>query len=886
MKKALAALVAALVVLAAAVYFFVARPLLRPSEVTAVAERALVADDLLALAAVNVKQAVFIEKWLLGAPRATPVADTAPRPVADRSLVDHLRAAGVDPRHDVDAALFALYPADGATARHAMILIGRFNPAALNGYLGRELAATPRPGAAPASFTVARIDAATCRPGATWAVTVTPEWIAFSDPASHAALLARLAGGSAGGAGTAERLAWWRGLSRGDVAAVGLPGLERLESGATQPFARGGAKALAAQTEPFGRAYAGLGVKTVPPQGVLRLVLDAKDPARGREKVREWERALAESRARWKDSVPTVAALYDSLRVHGDGARSTLEFTVDRTLASNAQRAVNELVTLALGGFGIRVDPPGGAAPAERIDPEPVAFVPSVTPGALPGYDPQAQFAEEVDQVQGPFGVRVDELRLGPGSDPSSPAGPPSGLPAGLEIVVEGFAGELPNVGGSEDRVRLFVDSVKGAGGHELLRPEACGRERNDRPAPFQSAGGKRLRARKTVRLVAGADPRAVQSVAGHVQLRLPTRTEVVTLASPRAGAVAERGGAVFTVTALEPGRVSYQVTGARSRLLLFRALNAKGQPLASPGAFSSEFMFGEGVSGQRQYSGEISRLEIVFAADEETMDLPFTLTSFVPAGRSAGAAIDRTPPFRPYGLRDLQREFPRPRGAGPLEPFELTLDRVQSFFGLRLDLTLKSPPVPNFERGFTSGVFRMTRIELADGTALTPPAPDPARPGPSRSRWEQAVRFTGSPKDGRLSTPLVLYVESKVRPEDVKAVKGTLTLQLPRTLQTISLGDLTVGEHAERGDLAVTVVARGRHGLTLATSRDGDRVRYVRLLGADGQAVAYWSPDITEAPNGAWRFGLSPQSPAVKAEVVLADQVDRADYPVTLTPR
>ena len=237
MKKALAALAAALVVLAAALYFFVARPLLRPSEVTAVAERALVADDLLVLAAVNVKQAVFIEKWLLGVPPATPVA--APPPTAaDRSLLDHLRAGGVDPRHDVDAALFALYPADGATARHAMILVGRFNPAALNGYLTRELGAAPRPGATPASFTVARLDAATCQPGATWAVTAAREWIAFSDPGSHAALVARLAAARAGG-GADERLAWWRGLSRGDVAGVGLPGLERLESGATQSFARG-----------------------------------------------------------------------------------------------------------------------------------------------------------------------------------------------------------------------------------------------------------------------------------------------------------------------------------------------------------------------------------------------------------------------------------------------------------------------------------------------------------------------------------------------------------------------------------------------------------------------------------------------------------------------
>ena len=117
MKKVLAAVVAVLVLLGAGLYFFVARPLLRPSEVTAVAERALATDDLLLLAAVNVKQAVFLEKWLLGSPRATTVAATPPPAVADRSLLDHLRAAGVDPRHDVDHALYALYPADRPRSR-------------------------------------------------------------------------------------------------------------------------------------------------------------------------------------------------------------------------------------------------------------------------------------------------------------------------------------------------------------------------------------------------------------------------------------------------------------------------------------------------------------------------------------------------------------------------------------------------------------------------------------------------------------------------------------------------------------------------------------------------------------------------------------------------
>jgi HAMP domain-containing protein len=522
MKKVLAALVAALVVLGAALYLFVARPLLRPSEVTAVAERAVATDDLLLLAGINVKQAVFLERWFLGSPRVTPVAGSPPPAVVDRTLLDHLRTAGVGTRHDVAYALYALYPADGSAPRHAVILVGRFNPAAINAYLIRELAATPRPGPGPAAFTVTRIDPATCQPGASWVVTVAREWIVLADPISHPTLLSRLASAPDG---SSERLGWWRGLAREDVASVGVPGLEQLESGATQPFAKGGAKALAGEAAAFGRVYLGVGVKTVPPQGVLRVVVDAKDAARGAEKIRAWEQTLNESRSRWKDTMPSVPALYDSVRVRTAGPRSTIEFTVDRTLAANSQRVVDELLAAAFGGLGVRVNPPSGQPPAERIDTEPIAFVPAITPAALPAYDPQAQFAEEVDQIQGPFGLRLGELRLG--------ADPAAGQPPGLQIVVEGFANEVPNVGASEDRVRLFVDSVKATGGQELLRPETCGRERNNQPATFKSAGGRRLRAGKTVRLIAGADPKALQSVTGRVQLRLPTRTEVVTLAHP-----------------------------------------------------------------------------------------------------------------------------------------------------------------------------------------------------------------------------------------------------------------------------------------------------------------------------------------------------------------
>ena len=73
---------------------------------------------------------------------------------------------------------------------------------------------------------------------------------------------------------------------------------------------------------------------------------------------------------------------------------------------------------------------------------------------------------------------------------------------------------------------------------------------------------------------------------------------------------------------------------------------------------------------------------------------------------------------------------------------------------------------------------------------------------------------------------------------------------------------------------------------MTLQTNRDGERVYYIRLIGADGQALAFSGPNITEAPDSAWRFELSLLSPPARAEIIVASEVEQKSYPVTLTPK
>src|SRR5690348_1160977 len=177
MRRTLFVGIAGLLALAAGVYLVIVRPAMLPSRDTPRAEQALAAPDLVLLAGVNVKQAVFLEKWFLGSPIPEPAQVENVPAVADRTLLDHLRAAGVTPRGDLDQLFFALYRPKNAVMRRAIVLLGRFDAAAIAGYLTRELKAVARAEGGRTVYDVTRPDPTTCEPTATWAIAVDSGWI-------------------------------------------------------------------------------------------------------------------------------------------------------------------------------------------------------------------------------------------------------------------------------------------------------------------------------------------------------------------------------------------------------------------------------------------------------------------------------------------------------------------------------------------------------------------------------------------------------------------------------------------------------------------------------------------------------------------------------------
>src|SRR5260370_36432842 len=327
MKKALIGVLAALLVVAAGFYAVVVRPLISPAAQTFAAEAALATPDLILLAAVNVRQAVFLGRWYLGAPADATGTARAAGPAAERTMLEHLAAARVDMRRDVEHVLYGLYPATERGVRHAVVIVGQFDVPSLEQYVARDLRGTPRPDGGRTSYEVRCVDPDRCENATTWMITVDPRWILISDPAAPAPLLPRLTQIPA--ADEAE-LAWWQPLAHSDVLSVGIWRPPAAPHTDTTPMLHASALPAVAQAADVEHLYLGLGAKTVPPSGPLRLVLDAADPARLRQTVEDWERALRQSRAQWAQVAPSLGPLFDSLSLQPTRTRQTIEFTVDR----------------------------------------------------------------------------------------------------------------------------------------------------------------------------------------------------------------------------------------------------------------------------------------------------------------------------------------------------------------------------------------------------------------------------------------------------------------------------------------------------------------------------------------------------------------------------
>jgi hypothetical protein len=530
-------------------------------------------------------------------------------------------------------------------------------------------------------------------------------------------------------------------------------------------------------------------------------------------------------------------------------------------------RIPQEIINLISPGTGLRLNSGSNAAQAERIDENPLRFMPAIDSNALPPYQAEPPFLAEADTVSGPFGIFLSAVELASETD------------GGLQLTVSGVHRGIPNLGAGKKRVQLYIEQVTDADGNELLREETCGKERNSLPADLDSPGfNNSAKGEKTVRLKAGVRHADVQRIAGRVDLLLPVQTETLKLEAIDNETSVDRDGLRVALQRSADDTLSYKVYGDVRRLLAVRGLNAAGQPLSPTSSMSGGFLFGEGSSVSQSFAGKVVAAELVLATRDVKKSFPFVLNSVRPTPSNRESKHDAVN-IEAYSLAQLAQEF----NAAPLlpdeaadwlaesatGPFRLALTRLdKSMFGLRTAYTLYAPPIPGLAESLSALVFEVSSIENAAGENLLANAPqlEPVKlrqygRDHSLLQGELAVRFEDMPED------------------KVTRIEGHVHLSVPRRVDTVSIEAVEVGAQVSIGGETVTLNRLDDKGFSLDFGARRPAVVAVNAFNDRGDAIWMPHPQLKEEDER-WVGVFPVHGAAARIDLLLAAESEQQRYP------
>jgi len=826
-------------------------------------EDALATDELVALGSVSIEHAVRLEAAFMGTPDTSGAA-------AQGLLTDtpfaRLQSAGIDPRRDLRHMVVALYLGAGEEPGYALAVLGNFDKTRVLASLKDEYEVGPAPNGQAGVWQIRKQDIDSCEWSRPWNLFVSGGLIIAADPERMPAMLARF-----GERATAQRrLEHWREFRDDQLGSLAFFVPENAPSTGNR-FIQQPVNQAHDALDAFNEVYFGMGVSPLPFRAQLELMMASEDAQAASTVAAGWQAALDASKQRWGEQMPTVARLHDSLEVSDDSGALHVTASVDKAWLQDAANIPQEFMSMLFSGFGMSMSSPNGAAaPQERIDENPDRFLAEIAADSLPAYQPDPPFVPEADTTSGPFGIQLSAVELSDQDD------------AGLELTLTATHRGIPNLGDGGQRVQLYVESVSDAQGNELMREEICGKERNTLPADVdQSHFNNSRQGEKTVRLKAGTSQADIHRIRGRVELLLPLKTESVQLASLDQEQSVDRDGVRVVVERSSSDTLSYKIYGDSRRVLALRGLNSAAQPLAGTSSMSGGFLFGEGLSKSQSFAGQVTAAELVLATSDVEKQFPFELERTRPRV-SQNESKHEPASVSPYSLAQLQREF-KTAPALPADtkdiraeittgPFRITLDRVQSFFGLQAGFKVYAPPVPGLTDNLGALALEVTAIENAAGENLV-----------EGKQQSDVLRLSEDWQDkSRLQGQVNLRFETKAEADDIHKLKGALQLRLPRNVQSVMIDNMTVGTQLGEGDSTVTLKRIDDKGFSLDFGNHQPALVAVNAYNAQGDNLWVPHPRI-ENKDGRWLGRFDTHGTFEKIELLLATEQDETAFPFEL---
>ena len=823
------------------------------------AENALTTNDLLALGSISIRQAVRLEASFVGAPDTKGASEQG---LLTDTPFAQLQATGIDPRSDLQQLVFALYQRGEEKPGYALAVLGKFDKNKVLAGLKNAYELTPVTDIHPDVWQMRKQDIDNCNWSTPQNIFISSDVIMITELGHMAKLISRL-DTQADAQRSLENWREFRGNKIGSIAAF-MP--EKIPN-TGNPFIQKPVSEAYSKLNAFNEIYLGFGLWPIPIQAQLSMLFTGNDANAAENVASEWQSALNDSKAQWGQQMPTVARLYDALSIEHDQEALSLKASVDKLWLKDATKIPQEFMTLLFSSSNMSLSSSGGhSAPQERIDENPAKFVDQISINAIPAYQAKPPFIPEADTVSGPFGIVLSAVELSDQKD------------ASLELTVSAAHNGITNLGKSEERVQLFVNSVTDAQGNELMRDESCGSNRNTLPVSINSPHfDNSVMGEKTVRLKAGIPHADIHQIHGEVKLLLPVRTETVQVTSLSQAQQIDRDHLRIKLSQSAADTLDYEVYGDSKRLLAVRGLNKNGQPLSQSSSMSSGFLFGEGLSKTQSFAGQVASAELVLSTRDIEKRFPFKLTQTHPRiinseSRHAPTTIET------YSLAQLQRKFknapPSPTDSNNLKaetvtgPFRIALNGVSSFMSLRTTLSVYAPLIPGFTDNLTGMLMEVTAIENEAGENLIKGQSKSNLIGLSED-WQDKTR---------LQAQTSISFEERIKKTDVHTIKGQLHLRLPKKIHTASMQLINVGDHIQIEDKKITLKRIDDKGFTLDFGAQLPPLIAVNAYNAENNSIWLPHPRL-ENLDDRWIGSFNTHGEFKRVELMLASEQEIKKY-------
>lgn len=520
---------------------------------------------------------------------------------------------------------------------------------------------------------------------------------------------------------------------------------------------------------------------------------------------------------------------------------------------------------------------------AERIDKDAMKFESSLPDSyALPAPKKETRWNRQKGwTVIGPALVSLSEVRQTTSGD--------------IELHVTATRGEVANLAGDSSLAMFYVDDVLGHG-RSLLRNETCG--------DYRASIGVALKAspftnNKVVRLKRAVRHRDVERVMGHIEIKLPMRTESVLTRSPKAGMFVERNGARLTIDDVKNSRFAYRLDDPHQRVLSIRATNEKGQVLSNSSSWGSR----EGKT--QTVAGKVVAIKVVFATEFREERLPFSLRILRPPGGGVEPDVDvfettlgaLSEKMRGLSPPEVKQRFGTDALATQVVgPIRASLTRLDDFWGLTPKINISAGSVDPLTGTLGNLTVAINAVVMADGQRLDEPTdadfeekdnfgrPKNIKLPPRQEKpvWRQNASLQFNQWEKRLSSaPLDFHTGLIGKKEDVSAIDADLILRVPQNVDVLPFGTVYVGETIEKNDFLATLIAIKQASFSVRLDEGADKL--LAVLAFDGNEAQM--PTTPESPlirdNGNTLTFRTAKKPAY-VTLLTSDRWQEKSYPLS----